>query len=382
MVLSDPLDAANVSVLNPYTKIRTDARPDSTLGAVPSNLNIPVFIPVPMEPTVWSGTVTIIDDTIIDTPIDVAPGTRILMAPGASLIFKQRLRLRGSKNAPVKVRRLNPDSPWGAFAIVGPDTSGSIIAHADISGGSGDIVDLVHLTGMVSIHNTSDFVLTQSRISENVSYDDTLHLVYVENGLIDGLHIPNAFSDAIDIDISDVVVRDIHIVDAGNDAIDFMYSKALVKDSILTGSGDKGASVGEGSNVLIVNTKMINNLIGLESKDGSVATVVNSAFERNKLHINAYDKNWRYMGSGSVISENTKFQGAENLATASDGSAITIHYSAIDRKPVKPGQGVILGENVGFDRLTHSRDSFSDDVTQKLQSLGESGRPDIIGIYN
>ncbi|MEQ9199910.1 MAG: hypothetical protein RLN80_07970, partial [Rhodospirillales bacterium] len=98
-----------------------------------------------------------------------------------------------------------------------------------------------------------------------------------------------------------------------NDAIDLMSSDAVIRGIRLSGNGDKGVSVGEGSKATIVDVDLVSNEIGVQSKDGSVARIENSRFEGNRLQLSAYQKNWRYADGGQIRSENSRF-------SADDGS--------------------------------------------------------------
>ena len=52
-----------------------------------------------------------------------------------------------------------------------------------------------------------------------------------------------------------------------NDSIDLMESNVIIASSRMFRSGDKGISVGENSNVLIYNSLLNENKIGLAVKD-------------------------------------------------------------------------------------------------------------------
>ena len=69
---------------------------------------------------------------------------------------------------------------------------------------------------------------------------DTLH-VYGDNIKINNCFINNAFADAIDIDISKILI-DSKIENSGNDGIDSMTSLVKINNSSIKGSGDKEVS--------------------------------------------------------------------------------------------------------------------------------------------
>ena len=61
-----------------------------------------------------------------------------------------------------------------------------------------------------------------------------------------------------------------------------MSSRVVITGMTITKSGDKGVSVGERTDVLIHNTRLAANIIGLESKDDSIARIVHVDLQRNE----------------------------------------------------------------------------------------------------
>ena len=62
--------------------------------------------------------------------------------------------------------------------MIGQDTNNSILNHTYFEGGSGGNYNQFFLTGMFSIHDTSDIKIINSSFSSNKIYDDTIHVVY------------------------------------------------------------------------------------------------------------------------------------------------------------------------------------------------------------
>ncbi|SVC02807.1 uncharacterized protein METZ01_LOCUS255661, partial [marine metagenome] len=62
----------------------------------------------------------------------------------------------------------------------------------------------------------------------------------------------------------------------------------------------KGVSIGEKSNIFIIDSEIVQNNIGVESKDMSVASIYGSSFSKNIIDLNAYKKNWQYGGGGTI----------------------------------------------------------------------------------
>ena len=73
-------------------------------------------------------------------------------------------------------------------------------------GGSGGNLNQYKFLSMLSIHNSSDIKLSNSKFLFNELFDDTIHIIYSSNILLKNIEIKNAYSDAIDIDISSNVI--------------------------------------------------------------------------------------------------------------------------------------------------------------------------------
>ena len=184
----------------------------------------------------------------------------------------------GTKDKPIIFQKMNDtylDNNWGSIVVQGQKTKNSIFQNIIINGGSGGKVDQFIYTSMFSLHDTRDIVLKNISLIDNKIYDDALHLVYCKNILLENILIKNAFSDALDIDISDgIFIKKSIFLNPKNDSIDIMESRVLVDGTEIFNSGDKGISVGENSNVIIHNSHLNSNEIGIAVKDNSIAKVV------------------------------------------------------------------------------------------------------------
>jgi hypothetical protein len=143
-----------------------------------------------------------------------------------------------------------------------------------------------------------------------------------------------ARSDAIDIDISTVRVEGGRIEMSGNDAIDLMSTRAVIDGPLLVDNGDKGVSVGEGSDATILNTTIRRNVIGVQSKDGSIAEITGSEFDNNRMQLSAYQKNWRYADGGRITAGDSTF--------SADGKAGS--FSADPKSQIEIGNSKLEGD--------------------------------------
>ena len=329
--------AANLLTDEEFTVV-----PDNTIGNTPSRRNIPVIKKEQKPTEVWSDDRVVEGVHKIDWPVKILPGTTLRMRPGASLIFQNRVLVKGTQKAPVRVISDIPGEFWGTVALHGPNTSESVLSHLVIENGSGAFVDNIRYIGMLSVHEARNVEFRNLILRKNSKFDDMMHIVYSEDIRLLGCVFQKAFSDGLDVDISTVHIQGCRISDSGNDAVDLMDSKALIMASDLSHSGDKGVSVGEGSKALIYNSNLHHNVNGVESKDRSVVYIINSELVENKHQINAYKKNWRYGSGGKVVADKLFFSSVDNFIEGDKKSDIKIFDSAFSTGFGKKDRQVLI----------------------------------------
>jgi hypothetical protein len=356
LVADVPLKIENAIGRNPFSRnlvIMDNHRVD---GAWPSRRNKPVINHISPPIQIWRGEKRIQGTHYIDAPVHIEPGTKILMGPGANIVFRGRIQISGSASNPVIITPLEKGKPFGLIALQGPNTTNSVLQNLHMDNGSGGRLLNVQYTAMLNIHNSENIELDSIKLRNNHKFDDMVHIVYTNNVRIKNMELRNAKMDAIDIDISNNVrITQGKIIAAGNDGIDLMSSNVAIDHMVIAGNKDKGISVGENSVARVTNTLLRNNLIGIESKDGSVVQVSKTSFDSNKKQLNAYLKNWRYGTGGKIEVKNSHFAFKEikNAISAAKDSAIQITNSSMD-SVTKPSKRVtfekisVTTEPVGF----------------------------------
>ena len=376
------MNLRQIRVANPFTGELYDTERKQRYGASPAKLNSPLIEQIEPSPIVLEGKVEFNTTRIFDAPVVVRAGTTIKMHSGASLIFRNLVRVNGTSKRPVLVQASNPTIPWGVMAIFGPKAAGSRIRHLQLEGGSGQIVNGVHFIGMLSVHDTVDVEFDSISLRDNKIFDDAMHVVYSKGIRLKDSIIEGAFADALDVDISEIKITGSTFRGATNDAIDLMSSIALIEKSQLIGAGDKGVSVGEGSTVLIFKTTLKENNIGLQSKDGSKSYLINSNMINNKSQVVANLKNWRYGDGGSVILNKVFMRGQQNNVLKTDKlSTIQLSDSSLSSKPLIEGNGVIIKDGNSFEEgiRVASKPNYQEDVVLILQKFGVKGDPTVRG---
>lgn len=287
--------------VRPFTQSSvTEVTLTFNVAVAPEKIYRTVAVHSTQSPLVWKGDIFLEGINIIERPLFIQPGTRVLLAEKASLIVKNRLLALGSKEQPIQfVAQKSQQKPWGAIVLMGPLANESVLQHCEFAQGSGLKADLYEYTGMLSVHDVQQLDVSDCLFRDNHLVDDMVHVVYSHVDFQRN-HFVNAFADALDIDISTVNVSDSIFENSGNDAIDLMSSEVNVLDSIFRSNGDKGISVGEESQLLALNNVLRDNIVGIQVKDRSRALLFNQSLFDNKTALAAFKKNWRY-GQGGLL---------------------------------------------------------------------------------
>jgi len=292
---------------------------------------------------IMSGEILVKDDLIVEKPLKILPGTIFYLDEGANLIFRNKVTAIGTESEKIKfVNHKKGQKPWGTIALLGSKTKGSYFENIIISEGSGGAFNQFIFTSMFSIHDSLDITLKKITFKNNHNYDDMLHIVYSNNIFLENLKFENAFGDALDIDISNnVKISDSKFNNSKNDGIDLMESTAEIKNVEILNSGDKGVSIGEASNVEILESKLENNTIGIAVKDYSSSIITNSFFINNQNQLSAYKKNLEY-GKGGKINVHKSFFNNEFNEIISENSEIKIFESIFNGSIKTIGENILL----------------------------------------
>lgn len=277
-------------------------------GYVSTETVHPWGIPAPPPPRVHSfqGSVTLTEDLLLGPGdrFEAAPGTELLLGPGVSIRIQNQVSLRG-----VRVRRLDPDSPWGVIAILGPAASGSELRDCDIEGGSDATLGFVYYSGMLSIHYADHVRVVDSRFGRNVLGDDSVRFARCHDLLVDGVLVEKANGDAIDCDISTGRIQNTRILAPHNDGLDLMTCQVSVDRLTVEDAGDKGISMGESATPHVTASRLVRCNIGVAIKDGSEPLLEDMEILNCGVALDGYDKNWRYPGGGRGRARGCRLEG-------------------------------------------------------------------------
>ncbi|MFH1768713.1 MAG: right-handed parallel beta-helix repeat-containing protein [Candidatus Omnitrophota bacterium] len=233
-------------------------------------------------------------------------GSTLSMSSGSTITVKGSLYILGSQQEPVKFISQN-GQPWGGLLVQGGDRRRCkvVIKNAQFDnfgtwpktkiGGN-------YLNGGLTFYR-AEAELENVKVSD-AKGEDGLNFIS-SNVRIDGLEISNAYSDGVDLDFSDMLINRFRAENIGGDALDLSSSVVRCSNSLFENVKDKGVSVGEMSNVLVIASRFVNNSMGIANKDQSFLKVNNCSFENNQVAIAEFVKK-PYFGKPQLLAvENT-----------------------------------------------------------------------------
>jgi inorganic pyrophosphatase len=116
------------------------------------------------------------------------------------------------------------------------------------------------------------------------------------SGNINSIEIENSFSDALDVDFSNLDFKNIKIINALNDCVDFSAGRYNLGNLNLSKCGDKGLSIGEKSSVFLKRLLVNNANLGVATKDGSYLDLKFANMSNLKICVSAYNKKQEFTG--------------------------------------------------------------------------------------
>ena len=155
-------------------------------------------------------------------------------------------------------------------------------------------IDAKGLTGCLSLINLN---LNNINISvTNSNCEDSINLIN-SSGTVNKIFIKNSYSDALDVDFSKLVFNQIDVLNANNDCADFSYGKYSLSNLKLDNCGDKAVSIGETSDVKIMNIKINKAKIGIATKDSSSLKLKGASINYIDTCLSAYNKKQEFAGA-------------------------------------------------------------------------------------
>ena len=157
------------------------------------------------------------------------------------------------------------------------------------------------LTGCLTFYNTVvkniEIKAFDSHCEDSVNFINAYGNVY-------SIEIGDSLNDGLDIDSSDLEIKNIIISNSGNDCVDLSSGNYKLTNLELISCSDKGISIGESS---IVEIKELNSSItktGIAVKDSSKVVIEKFFGDNNKYCLQLYQKKQEFGPSKLIISNN------------------------------------------------------------------------------
>lgn len=216
---------------------------------------------------------------------------RLELAPGATLLVQGPLIARGTGVNPVFVRALVEDSAYGALAV-SMEGGRCDLRGLRISGGSEARINGFYHSGMLSIHGASAVYMEGCTVGGNHG-EDALNIKR-GHAIIRDCVFEDAHADLVDLDFVKGEVRDCVFRngrdDSNGDGLDLSGAHVLVRGCTFTRMLDKGMSIGEVSEALVIDCAFEANRLGMAVKDLSIAHVDACVFRDNSTVFGVYRK--------------------------------------------------------------------------------------------
>ncbi len=268
----------------------------------------PQFHPDPQNPSgvlLPAGDYAINDDIIVPQGcgLRIEAGAHLNFALARSLYCYGDLQVQGRPDDQVTFKPQEGVDHRGIVAVIGPQKKESKIESAWFYRGRDGTACNTFFTGSLSV-NACPVRLLNSRI-EGAQDDDGVHMVDCTGEINDCLFKDN-FSDAIDLDWGSVNIRRCVFVNNGThywdgDSLDLSGVRIVIEHNVISGSMDKGISIGENSEVTVFDNYIEKCGIGIAAKDHSSARVISNTILDCEVGMAAYQKKSIFGGGHAEV---------------------------------------------------------------------------------
>ena len=156
------------------------------------------------------------------------------------------------------------------------------------------LISNFNLLGAINFYET-DIKLNNCKF-ENIFSEDALNIISSDFEITESKFL-NLKYDAIDLDFTKGKIKNYYFENIGNDAIDFSGSNSKIINVTAKNIGDKVISVGEKSDIKIVDLSALNAKVGIASKDSSLVNAKNVKFDVIDYPIASYKKKNEFDGA-------------------------------------------------------------------------------------
>jgi len=294
----------------------------------------------------------------LDAPLSLPRGWRVRFEPATELVLgagvhveiRGDLVMAGTADAPVLVRPAG-NEPWGAFAVLGERAAPLAVelAHTTFRGGAGSNAGSVRCTGSVALYFTT-LTMDHVTVEQNTS-EDAINPKFSAVRATDCLYRDGA-SDAVDYDFCTGTDLRTRVERFGNDGIDVSGSRMRIEGAVIRDVGDKGLSVGEGSQPEYVDVTVIGPHTGVAIKDRSAARFERLTIVRADTAVAQYVKKTSFGPSQASFRELVVVD-SDAMLVLDQGCAVTFEDSRrVGSGELRVFEGVENVQQPGVEKLS------------------------------
>lgn len=250
------------------------------------------------------------------------PGTRLNLADASMILSYSPLEFTGSEDLPILIHSENSTGQGLAVLSAGKR---SVLDYVMFDNLSNPAYQGWELTGAVTFYE-SDVQISHCQFIENRS-EDGLNLIRSEFGIANSL-FSGTSSDALDADFCKGQITATSFINCGNDGIDVSGSVIEVERVFINGSGDKGLSNGEHSEMTVSDVEIQNAEIGIASKDISLIKLRNVNISGGQIGLTAYQKKPEF-GPGVIEARELRIKNVPIPYLVEERSQVTVDEKVI-----------------------------------------------------
>lgn len=316
--------------------VRADGSEEVAVAAAPlpaPPLDLLFALPrVPATATVWSGEVTVEGSARIGGDLEIAPGTRIRLGPGARVHVTGRVTASGTAERAITLQRLDPSRAWGAL-VLGPGGRGSRLSHCGFVGGgdagAGAAADRWQPPGMLTLHDAQDVLLTDCEFRDAGERSALLHATASELELR-RCTLQEA-GVGLWVEFGAATVRDCRFVRCRGDALHARSAEVVAWGGRWSGCG-RGV-VAAGGTLLLATALLEDVGAGVVAADAAAVAITHCVLDRCALPLQTVLADWTQGAAGRLAAERCVLRDSGGAARARDGGRMTLRDCFLDRMP-------------------------------------------------
>jgi hypothetical protein len=288
-----------------------------------------------IEPGAWN-----LDQSLIipkGYKVIARENTHLNLSNSATIVSYSALEFIGSQDNPIVIQ--SKDSSGQGLVVMNANQP-TVLEYVIFDNLSNPTQLGWELTGAVTFYE-SPVQVSKSQFVGNRS-EDGFNVIRAEFA-IDRTQFSETLSDAFDADFANGKITNSFFVAIGNDAIDVSGSVVSIQDISINGTGDKGLSAGEDSQIMANQIDIKDAAIAIASKDISHITIENVNISGGQIGFTAYQKKPEF-GAASITVAGLEMTEVGVPYLVEERSTLVVDKRTIEPSREKVGEILYGGE--------------------------------------